>query len=48
MCGPKFCSMKISQDVREYSEQLREKEEGMQEMSEKFKEHGGELYVKAS
>lgn len=46
MCGPKFCSMKISQDVRDYSEQLRTKEQGMQEMSKKFDEYGKELYVK--
>ncbi len=44
MCGPKFCSMKISQDVREYAASEREK--GMQEMAEKFKESGGEIYQK--
>ncbi|MDH5613238.1 MAG: phosphomethylpyrimidine synthase ThiC [Gammaproteobacteria bacterium] len=41
MCGPKFCSMKISQDVREYAEN------GMKEMSVKFKEEGSEIYRKA-
>lgn len=46
MCGPKFCSMKITEDVRDYSRKLREKEEGMQGMSEKFKELGGEIYQK--
>jgi len=46
MCGPKFCSMKISQDVREYAASEREKEKGMQEMAEKFKESGGEIYQK--
>ncbi len=62
MCGPKFCSMKISQDVRDYAKSEREKgaveytattqeaaakiEEGMQEMAEKFKESGGEIYQK--
>ncbi len=46
MCGPKFCSMKISQDVREFSQAEREKEKGMKEMAEKFKESGGELYQK--
>jgi phosphomethylpyrimidine synthase len=44
MCGPKFCSMKISQDVREFAASEREK--GMAEMAEKFKESGGELYQK--
>jgi len=38
MCGPKFCSMKISQEVRDYAES------GMAEMSEKYKE-AGDLYV---
>jgi phosphomethylpyrimidine synthase len=42
MCGPKFCSMKISQDVRKYSEQ----QQGMAEMSKKFKESGSEVYLK--
>jgi phosphomethylpyrimidine synthase len=45
MCGPKFCSMKITQDVREYSKEMRAKEAGMAEMSEKFKESGSEIYV---
>ena len=38
MCGPKFCSMKISQDIREYAEK------GMAEMSDAFKKGGGEIY----
>ena len=46
MCGPKFCSMKITQDVREFAAQKAEAEKGMAEMSEKFKEAGGEIYVK--
>ena len=51
MCGPHFCSMKITQDVRDYAEQkgLEEKQaldEGMKEMSESFKEKGGEIYTK--
>ncbi|UNU74245.1 phosphomethylpyrimidine synthase ThiC [Moraxella nasovis] len=37
MCGPKFCSMKITQNVREYAK-------GMDEMKEKFKEEGSRLY----
>jgi phosphomethylpyrimidine synthase len=52
MCGPHFCSMKITQDVRDYAEQkgLEEKQaldEGMKEMSESFKEKGSEIYTKA-
>jgi len=44
MCGPKFCSMKISQEVRDYASA--EKEKGMEEMAKKFREDGGELYRK--
>lgn len=47
MCGPKFCSMKISQDVRDFAKSEREKKDGMNEMSKKFKELGSEIYVKA-
>ena len=43
MCGPHFCSMKISQDVRDYAE----REQGMQEKSAEFLESGGQLYRKA-
>jgi len=39
MCGPHFCSMKITEDVRKYAE------EGMLAKSEEFKEKGAELYV---
>ncbi len=39
MCGPKFCSMKISQEVREAAQQ------GMEEMSERFRGNGGEIYL---
>lgn len=46
MCGPKFCSMKISQDVRDFVASEKEKEEGLAEMAEKFKESGGEIYQK--
>jgi phosphomethylpyrimidine synthase len=38
MCGPKFCSMKISQEVRDYAEK------GMAEKSEDFLKEGGEIY----
>jgi phosphomethylpyrimidine synthase len=46
MCGPKFCSMKISQEVRDYADakEKAEAEQGMAEMSEKFKETGSEIY----
>jgi phosphomethylpyrimidine synthase len=52
MCGPKFCSMEITQQVRDYAAKLNESPEmaakaGMAEMSEKFKEMGGEVYVEA-
>jgi len=39
MCGPHFCSMKITQDVREYAER------GMAEKSKEFVESGAEVYV---
>jgi phosphomethylpyrimidine synthase len=45
MCGPKFCSMEITQQVRDYAAKLAEKERGMEEMSEKFRKMGGEVYV---
>jgi len=54
MCGPKFCSMKITQDVRDYAAKtnagasaLVEAEKGMAEMSAKFREMGAEVYVDA-
>jgi phosphomethylpyrimidine synthase len=47
MCGPKFCSMKITQDVRDYAKTLNEKESGMAEMSAKFAEMGEQVYVDA-
>jgi phosphomethylpyrimidine synthase len=47
MCGPKFCSMKITQDVRDYAATLNEKEQGMAQMSEKFQQMGSEVYVDA-
>ena len=47
MCGPKFCSMKITQDVRDYAK-AEEATKGMEEMSEKFKELGSEVYVKTN
>src|SRR4051812_10593206 len=47
MCGPKFCSMEITQQVRDHAAALAEAERqrGMDEMSEKFRAMGGEVYV---
>ena len=47
MCGPKFCAMKITQDVRDYAAQLNDKEQGMAQMSVKFREMGSKVYVDA-
>ncbi len=52
MCGPHFCSMKITQDVREYaaSQGVSEKDaldKGMQEKAQEFVEQGAEIYRKA-
>ena len=38
MCGPKFCSMEITQQIRDYAEK------GMEEKSEEFIESGKEIY----
>ena len=51
MCGPQFCSMKITQDVRDYAAKLEidEKEalaKGLEEKSKEFREKGSELYQK--
>ena len=46
MCGPKFCSMEITQQVRDYAAKLNEQQDGMAEMSAKFRDMGGEVYVK--
>lgn len=45
MCGPKFCSMKISQEVRDYAT-AQTIEVGMADMSETFRARGGEIYLK--
>jgi phosphomethylpyrimidine synthase len=52
MCGPHFCSMKITEDVRKYAaEQGMSEEEalkrGMEEKSKEFVEKGAEVYAKA-
>jgi phosphomethylpyrimidine synthase len=50
MCGPHFCSMKITQDVRDYAKRNKIDdvseaiETGMREKSEQFKRQGGKLY----
>ncbi|USD60413.1 phosphomethylpyrimidine synthase ThiC [Vibrio sp. SCSIO 43140] len=55
MCGPKFCSMKISQEVREYAKDYQSNEnievkliddplEGMRQKSQEFRATGAELY----
>jgi len=41
MCGPKFCSMKITQEIRDIAQA------GMNEMSESFMKHGAEIYLPA-
>ncbi len=46
MCGPKFCSMKISQEVRDYAAE-KEADEGMEKMAETFRNTGAELYPDA-
>src|SRR5436853_4922321 len=53
MCGPHFCSMKITQDVREYAEKHGIAEEtaalvqGLREKAEQFRKGGGEIYRRA-
>jgi phosphomethylpyrimidine synthase len=52
MCGPHFCSMKITEDVRKYAAEQGIAEEealkkGMEEKSKEFAEKGSELYAKA-
>ncbi|MES2495868.1 MAG: phosphomethylpyrimidine synthase ThiC [Pseudomonadota bacterium] len=58
MCGPKFCSMKITQEVRDFAAtknapvdtfiEAGEAEAGMRAMSDVFKEKGGEIYLPAA
>ena len=52
MCGPKFCAMKITQDVREYAQNQGVSVEtafdkGMEEKSREFREAGSRIYQKA-
>jgi phosphomethylpyrimidine synthase len=50
MCGPKFCSMKITQDVRDYAakhgiaEETAAIAQGLREKAEEFRKGGGEIY----
>jgi phosphomethylpyrimidine synthase len=49
MCGPHFCSMKITQDVRDYAaehgvEETQALEEGMAKKSAEFRAAGAEVY----
>ncbi|MBM3940864.1 MAG: phosphomethylpyrimidine synthase ThiC [SAR202 cluster bacterium] len=53
MCGPKFCSMRITQDVRDYAQQHGLDSEaavtaGMEERSREFLRHGGKIYLEPS
>jgi len=50
MCGPKFCSMRITEDIRKFAEEqgmetVEAIEAGMREKSGEFREKGGEIYV---
>ncbi|MRT15028.1 phosphomethylpyrimidine synthase ThiC [Enterobacteriaceae bacterium RIT711] len=45
MCGPKFCSMKISQEVRDFAAK-QAIEVGMDDMSQSFRAKGGEIYLR--
>lgn len=44
MCGPNFCSMKITQEVRDFAEKEK-MEKGLQEKAQEFKEKGSEIYL---
>jgi len=50
MCGPGFCSMKITQDVRDYARKRgitnvqQALEQGMEEKAVEFRNKGGDLY----
>ncbi|WP_265518374.1 phosphomethylpyrimidine synthase ThiC [Nitratireductor luteus] len=45
MCGPKFCSMRISHEIRDAAQQ-KGKQEGMEKMAERYRQ-GGDLYMPA-
>jgi phosphomethylpyrimidine synthase len=51
MCGPHFCSMKITQDIRDYAASLGIDEEhalklGMEEKGQEFIRKGSQIYLK--
>jgi phosphomethylpyrimidine synthase len=53
MCGPHFCSMKITEDVRKYAESLELAGEealrkGMEEKAKEFAQAGGDIYIKTN
>ncbi|HEY8691689.1 MAG TPA: hypothetical protein VIR57_03010, partial [Chloroflexota bacterium] len=53
MCGPHFCSMKISQDVRDYAAQHgldaeQAIEVGLKEKADEFQRAGGSIYLEAT
>ena len=50
MCGPKFCAMRISDDVRKFAAEHHASPDqaiaiGMEEKAREFREKGGEIYV---
>lgn len=47
MCGPKFCSMRISRDIREEAKTAQIRDEGMKAMARKYRD-GGDLYIPAA
>jgi phosphomethylpyrimidine synthase len=51
MCGPKFCSMRITDDIRRFAkeeaEAAAEVDRGMRAKAEEFRARGSELYVEA-
>ena len=44
MCGPKFCSMKITQEVRDYADKQKAQQRGMEEKAVEFVKKGAKLY----
>ncbi|MBI2878200.1 MAG: phosphomethylpyrimidine synthase ThiC, partial [Candidatus Rokubacteria bacterium] len=51
MCGPKFCSMQITQEIREYAakkgvDEAAAVETGLREKAEEFRDRGSEIYLK--
>jgi phosphomethylpyrimidine synthase len=52
MCGPKFCSMKITEDIRQFAREQGLAEDdaidaGMEQMADEFRDKGSEIYVDA-